>query len=142
MRILARVRLEFKVYYINKMQILLIFFLCSSFTGCYIFWHEWAPVPSIVVKCVAEKPVPMDTEGPHNLDSPRYYLVADDGTYVEVGPTTFSHVQIGEPYASREWRGKAVAGKSSGPSFRTRRMPSVRKWPMTLLEGRRKKHLQ
>ncbi|WP_157886835.1 hypothetical protein [Hymenobacter sp. PAMC 26628] len=110
--------------------------------SCFIFWYEWVPVPSLIAKCVAEKPVPMAAAGPRSLDNPRYYLVADDGTYVEVGPTTFAHLQIGELYASREWLGKAVAGKSSGSSFRTRRMPSARKWPMTLLEGRRRKHFQ
>lgn len=124
------------------MQFLLIFVLCSALISCYIYWCEWAPVPPLVAKCVAEKPVPVATAGPRNLDSPRCYLVADDGSCAEVGPTTFARVQIGESYASREWWGRAAAGKSSGPSLRTRRLPSARKWPMALLEGHRRKHFQ
>lgn len=92
------------------MKILLIFLLCSAFISYYIYRCEWAPVPPLVAKRVAEKPVPVATAGPRNLDNPRHYLVADDGCYAEVGPTTFARAQVGKPYASREWRGSGAAG--------------------------------
>ncbi|MGI4885133.1 MAG: hypothetical protein ACRYFR_09265 [Janthinobacterium lividum] len=90
------------------MKILLIFLLCSALISYYIYWCEWAPVPPLVAKRVAEKPTPVVNAGPHNLDNPRHYLVADDGSYAEVGPTAFARARIGEPYASREWRGGAA----------------------------------
>ncbi|OGX83206.1 hypothetical protein [Hymenobacter coccineus] len=92
------------------MKILLIFLLCSALISYYIYWREWAPVPPLVAKRVAEKPAPVATAGPRNIDNPCYYLVADDGSYAEVGPTTFACIAVGAQYASREWQGRAAAG--------------------------------
>jgi hypothetical protein len=87
------------------MKILLIFLLCSALISYYIYWCERAPVPPLVAKRVVEKPTPVATAGPLNLDNPRHYLVADDGSYAEVGPTTFARTDVGDQYASREWQG-------------------------------------
>ncbi|AWM35127.1 hypothetical protein [Hymenobacter nivis] len=91
------------------MKILLIFLLCSALISYYIYWCERTPVPPLVAKRVAEKPVPVATTGARNLDNPCYYLVADDGSYAEVGPTAFARTEVGDQYASREWRGGAAA---------------------------------
>ncbi|TPG72020.1 hypothetical protein [Hymenobacter nivis] len=107
------------------MKILLIFLLCSALISYYIYWREWAPVPPLVAKRVAEKPVPVVTAGPRNLDNPCYYLVADDGSYAEVGPTAFTRTEIGDQYASREWRGGPAASQGPGPHRPRKHLPSV-----------------
>lgn len=86
------------------MKILLIFLCCCAFAAYLIYRAEVAPVPPLVCKRVAEKPVPVETSGARNLDNPLFFLVADDGSYVEVGPTTYRRTEAGDWYASREWR--------------------------------------
>ena len=87
------------------MKVLLFFLLLCACLSYFIYRHEAVPVPPLVSKRVAEKPLPVATKGEHNIDNPLFHLVADDGTYVEVGPTTYARTKVGEEYASREWKG-------------------------------------
>lgn len=86
------------------MKILLIFLCCCAFVTYLIYRAEAAPVPPLVSKRVAEKPVPGETDGARGLGNPPFFLVADDGSYVEVGPTAYRRTEAGDWYASREWQ--------------------------------------
>ncbi|MFD1466910.1 hypothetical protein ACFQ48_01640 [Hymenobacter caeli] len=86
------------------MKILLLFLLCCTLISYFIYRREVTPVPPLLSKRVAGKPLPLKTGGAPGLDNPLYYLVADDGTRAEVGPSTYAATAVGDWYASREWQ--------------------------------------
>lgn len=90
------------------MKTFLITLLCFGLAFGFIYYIESQPVPPLRTKRVAEKLMPVERAGSSSYSQTVYYLLADDGSHVEVGMGTYARTKVGQLVSSRGWKGGAA----------------------------------